>query len=320
MNKLIAYAIVAALGAVAAVPALAQQKVARIVIGFPPGASFDAFGRIVADRMTKLSGQQYIVENRPGATGTIGAEAVARAAPDGLTLLLTPLASVVTEPQVNKQAVRYDPFRDFTPISNLAAFEVALGVGPALPVKSLPEYMTAVKASRDRGFFTTPGPNTLPHFFGLLVGRTAKVELTHVPFAGPAAAIQAVLGGQVPAAVLAYPDLLNLHKAGKMRMLATSGRERNPLSPDVPTFRELGLAIEALPWYAFFGPAGMPRETVDRLQKLLAEAVRSKEVGDYLITSGHFPLASTPEQLADTLKRDYAFWGQVIRDSGIKIE
>jgi tripartite-type tricarboxylate transporter receptor subunit TctC len=309
-----------ALLAGAALPAHAQQNVTRMVIGFPAGASFDALGRLLADRMRTAIGQAVIVENRPGVAGTLAAEGVARAAPDGRTFLLTPLASMVTEPQANRRNVRYDPFRDFAPVSLVATFEMSLVAGPAAPAKSLAEYVQLVKADREKGFFGSPGPNTLPHFFGLAFGRAAGVEMTHVPFAGPAPAIQAVLGGQVPAIVAAYSDFIKLHQAGKMRILATTGAARPPPTPEVPTFRELGFDIEATSWYAVFLPAAAPKDVVERLNRAVHEAVGSREVAEYLASTGQTPAPSTPAALTERLKRDYAKWGEVIRASGIKLE
>lgn len=320
LRLLLASVLAAPAAAYAQAPATAPSaKLGKIVIGFPPGASFDAVARLIADRFRSTLAQTWIVENRPGATGTIGAQAVAQAPADGNTLLLTPLAPMVTEPQVNKN-VRYDPRKDFAPISMVATFEIALAVAVVVPAKTLPEYLAAVKTDASKGFFGSPGPNSLPHFFGLSVGRAAGVELTHVPFNGPAPAMQAVLGGQTAAIVHAFPDLYVHHKAGKMRLLATSGAARSKLAPDVPTFKELAFEIEGTSWYAFFAPAGTPAETVARLNRAVAEAVRSPQVTDYLVSSAHQPTVSTPAELAAILARDYARWGTIIRSSGIKLE
>lgn len=302
-------------------PAHAQdQKTGKIVIGFPPGATFDAIGRLIANRFRTSLGQTWIVENRPGAAGSIGADAVARSAPDGNTLLLSPLASMVTEPQVNKKNVRYDPNKDFAPISMVATFEIGLAVGPAAPVQTLREYVSAVKADGRKGFFGSPGPNSLPHFFGLSVARASGAELTHVPFNGPAPALQAVLGAQVPAIVHAFPDLYPHHKSGKMRLLATTGLQRSKLTPDVPTFRELGYDIEATSWYAVFAPAATPPETIDRLNRAVADALKSPKIAEFLVAGGHQPAVSTPAELAALVARDFARWGEIIKASGIKLE
>ncbi len=301
-----------------ALPAHAQN-ITRMVIGFPAGASFDALGRLMADRMRASMGTPVIVENRPGAAGTIGAEAVARSAPDGRTFLLTPLASMVTEPQTSKN-VRYDPFKDFAPVSLVSTFEIALVTGPAAPVKSLAEYATLVRSNREKGFYGSPAVNSLPHFFGLTFARSSGIEMTHVPFAGPAPAIQAVLGGQVPAIIAAYSDFIQLHQSGKMRILATTGGQRPQPTPEVPTFKEQGFDIEATSWYAVFLPAAAPKDVVERMSRSIGDAVRSKEVTDYLVGTGQIPSPSTPAALAERLKQDYAKFGAMIRASGIKLE
>lgn len=305
----------------AALPAHAQvQKVGRIVIGVPAGGTFDGTARVLADRISKISGQTFIVENRPGAGQTIAAEFVARAPADGITLFLSPIGPMVAEPQINKQNVRYDPFKDFAPISLIATVDLALASGPMHPVASLAEYISAIRADSAKGFYTSPGANSLPHFFGLLISRQTGVQMTHVPYQGPAPAIQAVLGGQVPAMIVGYSDVLQFHRAGKVRMLATSGNARMPLTPEIPTFSELGFPIQLSVWYGVFAPGATPRDVVDRTNKLVVDSMRSKEMADFLIPTGHRIVASAPQELANTLRRDYEYWGAFIRDSGITVQ
>lgn len=296
------------------------QKPGRIIIGVPPGASFDTTARMLADRLTKAGTQPFLVENRPGAGQGIAAEFVARSAGDGLNLFLTPIGPMVAEPQLNKQNVRYDPFKDFAPISLIATQEAAFTAGPALTVGSLGEYLAAVKADSSKGFYTTPGANSLPHFLGMLIGTRAGIQMTHVPYQGPAPAIQAVMGGQVPAMIVGFPDVIAFHRAGKVRILATSGNSRMPMTPDVPSFVEMGLPIQLSVWYGVFASAATPADLVSRTNRLLIEATRSKEMSDYLLQSGHRVIASSSQELADTMKRDYEFWGKFIRDSGIKVQ
>ncbi|OGA01538.1 MAG: hypothetical protein A3H35_10030 [Betaproteobacteria bacterium RIFCSPLOWO2_02_FULL_62_17] len=302
-------------------PAQAQgQKPGRIVIGVPPGASFDTTARMLADRMSRTGSQPFIVENRPGAGQAIAAEAVARSPGDGLTLFLSPIGPMVAEPQLNKQNVRYDSFKDFVPISLIATQELALTAGPALPIASLKEYLAAVKADSAKGFYTTPGANSLPHFFGMLIGSRAGLQMTHVPYQGPAPAIQAVMGGQVPGMIVGFPDVIAFHRAGKVKILATSGNTRMPMTPDVPTFVEMGLPIQLSVWYGVFGAGTTPPDVAGRTNKLVVDATRSKEMAEYLVQSGHRVIASTQQELADTLKRDFDYWGNFIRDSGIKVQ
>ncbi len=300
---------------------LAQgQKTGRIIIGVPPGASFDATARVLADRMTQLGGTTFIVENRPGAAQTIAVNFVARAPADGLTLLLSPIGPMVSEPQLNKQNARYDPFADFAPISLIATQELALAVGPSFPVTSLADYVGAIQADSNKGFYTSPGENSLPHFFGMLIGKRTGAQVTHVPYQGPAPAIQAVIGGQVPAMIVGYPDVIELHRAGRVRMLATSGATRLSMTPEVPTFVELGFPIQLSVWYGVFAPPATSMETIGRLNTLIVQSVRHKETTDYLVRTGHRVVGSGTQELADTLRRDFDFWGTFIRESGIKVQ
>ena len=314
----LALAVLLGLGASAANAQV--QRVGRILIGVPPGGNFDATARLLADRMTKAGGLTFLVENRPGAGQTIAAEAVARAPADGQTLFLSPMGPMVAEPQLNQQTVRYDPFRDFAPISNIATVDLALATGPALRVSSLAEYLAAIRADSNKGFYTSPGANSFPHFFGLLISRQSGARMTHVPYQGPAPAVQAVLGGQVPAMIVGYADVLPLHRAGKVTMLATSGTSRMPLTPEVPSFVELGYSIQLAVWYGVFAPGATPRDVVDQTNKLVVDAVRSKEMTEFLVQSGHRVIGSTPKELADKLRRDYDSWGAFIRDSGIAVK
>lgn len=304
-----------------ALPSLGQvsapTQVGQVIVGVPPGSNLDATARFLAEHLSEAGGQRFIVMNRPGAGGALGAEAVARSPADGSTLFLSPISTMVTEPQVNRQHVRYDPFKDFVPISILATIDLALAVGPALPVSTVAEFLAAVRADPAKGMFTSPGVNGLPHFFGMLIGRQSGIELAHVPFGGPAPAIQAVLGGQVPALIVGYSDLVSLHQTKRIRMLATSGPARVALTPEVPTFVELGFPLEVSVWYGLFAPAGTPAAAIGRINKLAAEAVRSKRMNEYLVNSGHRIVGSAPQELADTHRRDFQRWGDFIRGTAV---
>ncbi len=296
-----------------------SAQVGQVIVGVPAGSNLDATARFLAEYISESGGQRFIVMNRPGAGGAIGAEAAARSPGDGSTLFISPISTMVTEPQINKHNVRYDPFKDFAPISILATIDLALAVGPALPVNTVAEFIAAARTDQAKAMFTSPGVNGLPHFFGMLIGRQSDVQLTHVPFGGPAPAVQAVLGGQVPALIVGYSDLVNLHQAGKVRILATSGPTRASLTPEVPTFVELGFPLEVSVWYGLFAPAGTPAAAIERTNKLAVEAVRSKKMNDYLINSGHRIVGSTPQELADTHRRDFQRWGDFIRSAGVQV-
>ncbi len=293
------------------------QKVGRLVIGFGAGNPFDALARRLAESLRLALAMPLIVENRPGAGGAIAAEVLKSAPADGSVIWLSPLSTLVTEPVLSK--VRYDPVKDFAPVSRVATFDIALAVGPAAPAKTLAEYVGLVRKDSSKGFFGTPAPNSLPHFFGILVGKAARVEMTNVSFHGISGAITATLGGQTPAIVSGLGDLIAMHQAGKLRVLATSGPGRSPFLPEVPTFKESGYAIEGTSWFGILVPATTPREVVMRVNRAVTSALASQELVEYLRTGGLEPAPSTPEAFAEIIKRDIEFWGNAIRASGVKL-
>jgi tripartite-type tricarboxylate transporter receptor subunit TctC len=312
--------LLAALASSAGAQTAKPSQVGQIVVGVPAGSNIDVTARILAEKIGKASGQTYVVMNRPGAGGTIAAEMVARSPGDGMTLFVSPISTMVTEPQVNKPNVRYDPFKDFAPISIVATVDLALAVGPALKVANFADYLAAVRGDQTKGFFTSPGVNGLPHFLGMLIGKQSGAQFTHVPYGGPGPAVQAVVGGHVPALVVGYSDLIALHRGGTLRILATSGTARHGMTPDVPTFKDLGYPFEVSVWYGVFAPGGTPPAVVERINKLVVEATRSKELSDYLVNNGHRMVGSTPKELADAHRNDFKRWGDFIRDESIPVK
>lgn len=293
------------------------QKVSRLVIGFSAGNPFDALARRLAESLRLSLATPFIVENRPGAGGAIVAEIVRSGPADGSVIWLSPFSTLVTEPILNK--VPYDPVKDFAPVSRVATFDIALAVGPAAPAKTLDEYVGLVRKDASKGFFGTPAPNSMPHFFGILLGKAAKVEMTNVSYHGISGAITAALGGQVPAIVSGLGDLIAMHQAGKLRVLATSGPGRSPFLPEVPTFKESGYAIEGTSWFGILVPAATPRDSVMRINRAVTGALAAPELVEYLRIGGLEPAPSTPEAFAEVIKRDIAFWGPAIRASGVKL-
>ena len=208
-----------------ALPCTAQDKTVRILVGFPPGGTTDLLGRVVADKLKDGLGQTVLVENRPGAIAAIAAEAVKNSPPDGGTLLLNVVGSMIVAPNARK-ANTFDTLRDFAPVSLVTTSHLALAVGPGVPAKTLREFLDWARANRGKAFYATSGAGSLPHMLGLLLAREAGVELTHVPYKGTAAYINELIGGQVPAAFDALGDLSEQHRAGKLRILAIAGASR----------------------------------------------------------------------------------------------
>jgi tripartite-type tricarboxylate transporter receptor subunit TctC len=299
--------------------AAAQEGTIRIVLGFPAGASSDLLTRLLADHMRATLGQAVIVENRTGAGGQIANEAVKSAAPDGHTLLMTPVATMSIYPH-SYARLRYDPFKDFEPIAHLADFQLALGVSAKVQAGTLAEYVALVKKDSKAGYYASAAPGSIPHFFGVMFARTAGIEMTHVPYKGTAQVLQALAAGEIAAATTLAADIGALARAGKARILATTGATRSPAFPDVPTFRESGYDIEGTGWYGLFAPAATPAATVARLSAAAIDAMRAPAVRSRLENLGVEPTGLGPRELAAVMKRDYERWGPVIKASGFKAE
>ncbi len=296
------------------------DKPVKILVGFAAGGTADLIARVVADKMKDSLGQPVIVENRPGAIGRIAAEAVKGAAPDGATIMVMPIGPMAVVPHVYKD-IPYDPVKDFTPIAIGATFQFAFAAGPASGAKTWPEFAAWAKANPGKASYATSGAGSLPHFFGVLLGRGIGVEMVHVPYKGSAAYINDLIGGQVPAAVDAIADLTELHRAGKVTILASSGAKRSTALPDVPTFAELGVKdVEAMGWFGFFAPAKTPRPIVDSLNRAINKALTSPDVVAKLSGLGMDPATGTPEDFAKIVATDYAKWGPIVTASGFKPE
>jgi tripartite-type tricarboxylate transporter receptor subunit TctC len=300
-------------------PAAAQEGTIRIVLGFPAGASSDLLTRLLADHMRAALGQAVIVENRVGAGGQIANEAVKNAAPDGHTLLMTPVATMSIYPH-SYAKLRYDPFKDFAPLAHLAKFQLALGVSAKVPAATLAEYVALVKKDPNAGYYASASAGSIPHFFGVMFGRAAGIDMIHVPYKGTAQVLQALAAGEIVAASTLAADIGALARAGKARILATTGRKRSPAFPDVPTFRESGYDIEGTGWYGLFAPAATPTKIVARLSAAAMDAMRAAQVRSRLESLGVEPTGLGPRELAAIMKRDYERWGPVIQASGFKAE
>jgi tripartite-type tricarboxylate transporter receptor subunit TctC len=306
----------------AAFPAMAQtfDKPVRILVGFPPGGTADLMARVVADKMKDTLGVPVIVDNRPGAIGRITAEAVKNAAPDGTTIMVMPIGPMAVVPHSTKN-LNYDPLKDFTPIALGATFDFAIAAGPESGAKNWKEFVAWIKANPDKAAYATSGAGSLPHFFGLLLSTEIGTPMLHVAYKGSAAYISDLVGGQVPAAIDAMADLTEQHRAGKVRILASSGATRSTALPDVPTFKELGLvSVVATGWFGFFGPANMSKPVVDALNRAINQALKSPDVVQKLTGVGIDPANGTPDDFAKVLVADYAKWGPVVKASGFTSE
>ena len=310
--------VVAALGST---PARAQVggEPSRIIFPFAAGGSGDALARLIAEHLRVALDRPVIVENRAGAQGRIGVQAVKAAAPDGKTLLLTPVAPMSVYQHVYK-SLAYDPIGDFEPVAQVATFDFALAVGPQVPAKTLKELVDWVKANPTQGSYGTPAAGTLPHFFAVTFARAAGLDLRHVGYRGSAAALTDLVGGQIPIVVTTTSDLLEQHKAARIRVLATSDRQRSPFLPDMPTFKEAGYDIQGTGWYGIFLPAKTPHDIVERLNKAVVAAMQTPAVKERLLAFGLQPTGTTAAELARIQKADSELWAPAVKASGFTPE
>lgn len=316
---LVRVALCAALLAVSSLASAAfPDKPLRLIVPFPAGGAADVMARGMAQRLGTELGQQLVIDNRGGAGGTTAAEAAARSPADGYTLFFGTMGTHAINAALYPK-LRYDPVKDFAPVAHLSNFQVGLGVAASVPAKTLAEYVAWVKADPAKnGFYASAAPGSIPHFFGVMFAKSAGLSLTHVPYKGTAAAMTAVGGGEVSAISTVSADIRSLVTAGKARLLAVAGEQRDAGFPDVPTFRELGYDLVARPWYALFAPAGTPPAAVDRLSKAAMAAIADPALNKRLVDMGLEPTGLGPERLGAILKEDLERWGPPIRASGFK--
>lgn len=303
----------------AAVPVAAQDKAPlKILVGFPPGGSADVIARLLADGL-RDDFSQVIVENRPGAGGRIAINALKNAKPDGQTVVVLPSGPMVMFPHVYKK-LEFDVLKDFTPVSLLARFQFGVVAGPASGAKSFADLLAKGKADAKHATYGTAGPGTLPHFMGVLLEQSTGVTFTHIPFQGSAPANTALLGGHVAYKFDVVSETAEHHKAGKVRILAVTGPKRDPQVPDVPTLKELGVNMEATAWFGMYAPANLPPETLQRLEKAVAAAVRKPALHERLEKLGYEPVGSTSAELAQIQRADLARWEKPIKATGVTLD
>jgi tripartite-type tricarboxylate transporter receptor subunit TctC len=312
---LLAAAVAAAAPAGAYAQGWAAQPV-RFIVPIPTGGQTDVVARLLADALREGIGQPVIVENRVGGSGRIAVDALRTAAPDGSTLLFAPIAVPVIIPLYARQP-GYDPARDLVPVAQVSKYEFALGVSVAHPARTLSEFVAWAKAHPARATFGTPGAGSLPHFLGVMLAQAAGIELEHVPYRGAAPAEADLMSGQIAVAISAVWDLVPLHRAGKLRVLATTGAARSPLLPEVATFRQQGYpSVEASGWHGVFAPAATPKKVVDQMSAAIVVAVRTPAFRAKVTAIGLEPTGTTPEGLAAIMAADIAHWRPIIKASG----
>jgi tripartite-type tricarboxylate transporter receptor subunit TctC len=308
----------------AAAPAAATDdypsKPLKLIVPFPPGGAADAVGRTYAERLSAALKQSVVVENKPGAGTAIAAEAAAKAAPDGYTLSLAPVGQLAVLPHLNKK-IPYDPLHDFTPVSNLASVAYVIAAHPSLPANTLKELAALARAQPGKLSYSSCGTGTVCHLTGELFKSQAGIDLLHVPYKGSAPAITALLAGEVSLAFDTLTVIAPQVKAGRVKALAVTSRERSPLLPDVPTAIEAGFAhVEASSWFGIVVPAATPENIVKRLNAELNRIATLQEVREKLAAQGLTALNTTPEKFSEQIRTDYAKWGKVVLSSGATLD
>jgi tripartite-type tricarboxylate transporter receptor subunit TctC len=314
----------AAIALVATASAWAQgsypSRPVSMVVGFAPGGGTDTVARIIAKNLSEGLGQQVVVENKAGAGGNIAAEYVARAAPDGYTILLGNVGSLAVAPHMIA-SLGYDPLRDFAPITMAVVFANVLVVPPSTPAQSLAEFVKLAQAKPGTVTYGTSGIGGAGHLAGEMFNMRANIEIVHVPYKGGGPSMQGLLGGQVMSSFATPVSVVEHMKAGKLRALATTGPKRAALLPDVPTVAESGYpGFEAMNWYACVAPAKTPKAIIERLNRELVKALEAPEVAALLGKQGLEPSPSSPAELGRYIEREYETWGKVVKRAGIKAQ
>lgn len=299
--------------------AAAQSPVTKLMVGFPAGGGTDAIARILAERLQTELGTTVLVDNKPGAGGQIAAQTLKAAAPDGHTLFLSHDHSITILPMVTKNP-GYDSAKDFVPVAGFATFVNAFALSGGTPAASLKGYADWVRQQGGgKGAVGIPAPGSVPQFLVQVIAKQNQLDLVAAPYRGSAPMMGDMLGNQISAGVASIPDFIENHKAGKLRVVAVMGTQRQAAMPEVPTFAELGLAgFEDIPFYGIFAPAGTPKATLDKLGAAIQKTIAQPDVQAKLTAMGLTVGYMTSEQLA-ARERSYAkVWAKIIKDSGFQ--
>lgn len=311
---LLAAASIAALGAGAARAQL--HPLLRIVVGFPPGGTADVIGRALAEKLRGHYAATAIVENKPGARGSVAMQAVNAGEADGSLIYIAPHSMVTLYPHVYRK-LSYNPMTDMLPAGTVASFEFALSVAPAVPAHTLAEFVQWAKANPKIAAYGSLGNGTTAHFLGYMLSSAAGLDLNHIPYKGAGPGVQDLLGGQIPSLIGPVGDIAQYHRAGKARVLATSGPKRSRFLPDVPTFEEAGYkGLLATERFGVFLKRGTPPAVVERVNRAVNAALAQDDLRATLEKVSYEPLATTPQEFEAILKSEHARWGRIVKASG----
>lgn len=322
MKRLLVLAIAAllALPGSAFAQAWPAAKPIRLVIPFPAGGATDIVGRVLQQKLAAALGQQVVVDNKPGAGGTIGADIVAKAAPDGYTILLATSSTHSIGPALNPQKMPYDAFRDFAPVAHVANAPSVLVVGGGFPAKTGQELIALLKSNPGKYNFGSSGIGTYPHLAAeMFKWRAGGLFVVHIPYRGTGLVVTDLIAGQIAFLMDSIVSAQTHIKDGRVRALAVSGAKRSGALPGVPTFGEIGVpGMDFNNWFGFFAPAGTPAEIVQRLNRELNAIVNSPDVAERFANTGAEPATGTPEQFAKVVRDENESWKAVIQRAGIK--
>ena len=296
------------------------SKPSRIIVGFTAGGPSDIVARIVGQQLTERMGQSFVVENRAGATGTIGAELVAKAPPDGYTLYLASQTTHAVAPYMYAK-IGYDPLKDFATVVRVVHNPLLMVVNPSFPVTSIKELIALAKARPGQINFATGGIGSSPHMSMELFKVMTRIDIVPIHYKGDGAAIIDIIGGQVPMLTSSMSALMPYVKSGKMRGIAVTSMKRSTVAPEFPTIAESGLpGFEVITWFGILAPAATPKEVVNRLNSEIVAAVALPNVREQLTKMGFEIVANTPEQYAVFLREENVKWGKVVKDLGLRAE
>lgn len=318
------FTLAAAGAAASTLPAFAQDawpaKPIRLVIPFPPGGATDILGRMVAQELNKALGVSVIAENRAGAGGNIGAEAVAKSAPDGYTLLMGTIGTQSINQSLYPK-LPYDPVKDFAPVTLVATVPNVLVVNPSVPANSVKELIALAKSKPGKLNYGSSGNGSSVHLSGELFKSMTGTFMTHIPYRGSAPAVADLLAGQLDLMFDNLPSVISHIKSGRLRALGVTSPKRSPSLPDLPTIAEAGVpGYDATSWFCLVAPAGTPQPVIGRIQQIVARALGTPEIREKLLTLGAEGVGNTPEAFGQFIRAEAAKWAMVVKVSGAKID
>jgi len=305
-----------ALTTMAAAQAAYPEKPIHLVVPFPPGGGTDATARLVADAMSPILGGNIVIENRAGAGGSIGAQSVSDAAPDGYTLFFSTMGALVINPHLYK-SLRYDPIKSFTPIGTVGFSGNVLVVHPDVKAESVADLIALAKAEPEKYTYGSSGVGSSSHLAGVMLESLAGIKLTHIPYKGSSPAVTDLVGGRIDMMIDNIPSHVEFAKAGKVRPLAVSSVKPSPLFPGVPTMEQAGVSgYDVTIWYGILGPAGIPQEVTDKVSQALRQVLEQPEMQEKLVKIGSDPLIMSPSDFGAFIEKENEKWAKIVEQSG----